>query len=50
MSEEKIYKIENVHAGERLDIFLQSELPLFSRSHIKNLIEKDCVFSRCVVH
>ena len=44
MSEEKIYKIENVHAGERLDIFLQGELPLFSRSHIKNLIEKDCVF------
>lgn len=44
MSEEKTYKIENNNAGERLDIFLQSELPLFSRSHIKNLIEKDCVF------
>lgn len=44
MSEEKTYKIENDNAGERLDIFLQGELPLFSRSHIKNLIEKDCVF------
>lgn len=42
MSEEKTFKIEK--AGGRLDVFLQSELPHFSRSHIKNLIEKNCVF------
>ena len=43
MSEEN-FLIENEGVGERLDIFLQHKFPSFSRSHIKNMIEKNCVF------
>lgn len=43
MSEWKSFVITSEQVGERLDVFLQHQLPLFSRSHIKNLIEKDCV-------
>lgn len=43
MSEEN-FLIENEGVGERLDIFLQHKFPSFSRSHIKNMIEKDCIF------
>ena len=44
MSEEKILIIDSEQKGERLDVFLQGKFSLFSRSHIKNMIEKDCVF------
>ena len=44
MSEVKVFNVESNKTGERLDVFLQNELPLFSRSHIKNMIENDCVF------
>ena len=43
MSEEN-FLIENEGVGERLDIFLQHKFPSFSRSHIKDMIEKNCVF------
>ena len=43
MSEEN-FLIENEGVGERLDIFLQHKFPSFSRSHIKNMIEKNCIF------
>ena len=36
----KVFVITDENIGERLDVFLQQKMPEISRSHIKNLIEK----------
>ena len=38
--ENKVFVITDENIGERLDVFLQQKMPEISRSHIKNLIEK----------
>lgn len=36
----KTFSVLNDDRGQRLDVFLLSKFPEFSRSHIKNMIEK----------
>ena len=39
----KVFETEEKDVGKRLDIFLLEKFDEFSRSHIKNLVEKNLV-------